>query len=155
MRKTVLLLSAVVFAAVAAGVLLASTGVLLAAYAAAACVLAGISLLLLAQGERVAMRRQAGIEQGRPDAYLADNHTRSEAAVIAGRAAAPRPFHSWLARKAFGHRLVVGDSVMVKLLAAIRASLDQNGCVRGLPFMPEMGSFCGRTARVCRVLDKI
>jgi hypothetical protein len=65
------------------------------------------------------------------------------------------PFRRWIARRFFGHRLMVGDTVRVESLEAIRASLDGSGCLDGLPFMDEMAAFCGKTLRVYRVVDKI
>ena len=60
-----------------------------------------------------------------------------------------------MARRLFGHRLMVGDTVRVESLDAIRATLDENGCLNGLPFMDEMAPLCGKTLRVFRVVDKI
>ena len=41
-----------------------------------------------------------------------------------------------------------GDRVRIKPLAQIIATLDAGGSREGLPFMPEMARFCGRTASV-------
>lgn len=43
-----------------------------------------------------------------------------------------------------------GDLVRVRSLSEILATLDVNGCLEGLPFMPEMAGFCGRVLRVHR-----
>jgi hypothetical protein len=40
-------------------------------------------------------------------------------------------------------RLKVGDWVEVRSKTEILATLDENGCLEGMPFMPEMLSFCG------------
>ena len=37
-----------------------------------------------------------------------------------------------------------GDVVEVRSKEEILSSLDQHGCVDGMPFMPEMLEFCGR-----------
>lgn len=47
-----------------------------------------------------------------------------------------------------------GSWVRIKPLAAILATLDASGAVDGLPFMPEMAVFCGRTFRVRSRLGK-
>jgi hypothetical protein len=48
-----------------------------------------------------------------------------------------------------------GDLVVVKSLAEIQATLDGESSLEGLPFMPEMQAYCGRTLRVHRRVDKI
>jgi hypothetical protein len=47
-----------------------------------------------------------------------------------------------------------GELVRVRDAAEILATLDENGSLDGLPFMPEMLQFCGRTFRVHRRADK-
>jgi hypothetical protein len=47
-----------------------------------------------------------------------------------------------------------GDVVEVRSEAEILATLDEQGCVDGLPFMPEMLAFCGRKMRVRAVAHK-
>ena len=56
--------------------------------------------------------------------------------------------------------LRLGDIVRVKSPAAILATLDANGRLEGLPFMPEMIDFCGGTfqienmaTRICDTID--
>jgi hypothetical protein len=44
--------------------------------------------------------------------------------------------------------------VEVRSAAEIFATLDENGRIDGLPFMPEMLAFCGRTFRVSKRADK-
>jgi hypothetical protein len=48
-----------------------------------------------------------------------------------------------------------GDLVTVRPLEEIRAMLDDEASLDGLPFMPEMHRFCGGTFRVHRRVDKI
>ncbi len=50
--------------------------------------------------------------------------------------------------------LRVGELVEVRSEAEILATLDANGSLDGLPFMPEMLRFCGRRLRVYRRADK-
>jgi len=47
-----------------------------------------------------------------------------------------------------------GDLVEVKGIAEIMATLDGDGKLGGLPFMPEMLPFCGRQFRVWRRIEK-
>jgi len=51
-------------------------------------------------------------------------------------------------------RLRVDDCVEIKSREEILASLDANGCLDGLPFMPEMLRFCGTRLRVSAVAHK-
>ena len=47
-----------------------------------------------------------------------------------------------------------GEWLFVKSKAEILATLDQNGCFEGVPFMPEMLQFCGRRMRVYKRAHK-
>jgi hypothetical protein len=51
-------------------------------------------------------------------------------------------------------RLRAGDWVDVKSPREIAGTLDGNGAVDGLPFMPEMVKFCGRRFKVQRLAEK-
>src|SRR5512143_2073528 len=51
-------------------------------------------------------------------------------------------------------RVFVGDWVVVRPPNEIRSTLDENGTLDGLPFMPEMVGWCGRPFRVQRRVDK-
>jgi hypothetical protein len=51
-------------------------------------------------------------------------------------------------------RFRAGDFVEVRAKEEILATLDERGCVDGLPFMPEMLQFCGRRLRVAAVAHK-
>src|SRR4051794_18391017 len=50
--------------------------------------------------------------------------------------------------------LKVGELVQVRSAEEIRATLDENGELAGLPFMPEMLAFCGRRLTVHKVAHK-
>jgi hypothetical protein len=52
-------------------------------------------------------------------------------------------------------RLQPGEWVEIKSGAEIRATLDANGRQRGLAFLPEMWSFCGRRFPVYKRLEKV
>jgi hypothetical protein len=43
----------------------------------------------------------------------------------------------------------------VRSLAEVAATLDERGCLDGLPFMPEMARYCGSVGTVYRCVDKI
>src|SRR5262249_11789130 len=51
-------------------------------------------------------------------------------------------------------RFRAGDLVEVRSKEEILATLDQDGCVDGMPFMPEMLQYCGRRFRVRAVAHK-
>lgn len=51
-------------------------------------------------------------------------------------------------------RFRVGDLVKIRSLQAILATLDKNGCLDGLPFMPEMAAYCEQTFRVFKSAHK-
>ena len=51
--------------------------------------------------------------------------------------------------------LKVGELVEVRSAEEIRATLDENGELAGLPFMPEMLAFCGRRLTVHKVAHKL
>lgn len=57
--------------------------------------------------------------------------------------------------------LYVGDRVKVRSLVEILSTLDSDGCLDALPFMPEMTKYCGKEFRVykkllkaCNTIDK-
>lgn len=47
-----------------------------------------------------------------------------------------------------------GEVVFVRSARQILETLDEDGCLDGLPFMPEMLAFCGRKFRIDRVANK-
>ena len=55
-----------------------------------------------------------------------------------------------LSEKLRPKQLMPGDIVEVRTVEEILATLDQNGALEHLPFMPEMRDFCGRRFRVSR-----
>src|SRR5467141_2733024 len=48
----------------------------------------------------------------------------------------------------------VGDWIEVRSRQEILATLDKNGCLENLPFMPEMFAYCGRRFRVYKSAHK-
>lgn len=62
---------------------------------------------------------------------------------------------SKLTRTAADNRpLRVGDIVEIKPFAEIVATLDENGLIDGMPFMPEMAKYCGQRATVGKSAHK-
>lgn len=53
-----------------------------------------------------------------------------------------------------GGRLLPGDVVHVHTWEQVRRTLDSGGMLDGLPFMPEMRRFCGRTFVVSRRIER-
>lgn len=155
MRKSVVALSAAALvgavAAVAAAAWLPRAGVAIALVMA----LVVAALAAFAAGGHIAIQRQRMLGMGAQDLFLARNEGQSESAILSGQATRPQPLRRWIAGAIFGHPLLVGDTVSIRSLAEIRATLDAEGCLEGLPFMAEMERFCGKTARVFRVLDKV
>ena len=117
--------------------------------------IAGVILLLVALGGVLAALRHSSRERGEQDLFLALNSARSEAALLrqAGRSGSVMfaRVRRWLGAPAPG----VGDAVRIRSLEEIAATLDANGCLDGLPFMPEMAKYCGTTGTVFRYVDKI
>jgi hypothetical protein len=117
--------------------------------------IAGLTLLLVALGGVLAAFRHSSRERGQQDLFLALNSARSEAALLrqVGRSSTVRfpRIRRWLGAPAPG----VGDVVRIRSLEEISATLDANGCLDGLPFMPEMAKYCGATGTVFRYVDKI
>jgi hypothetical protein len=156
MRKSVALLAGfgmvAAFSALAAATILPGpVGFALATLLVLGC----LALGALALGGRLAIERQRLIETAQPDLFQTCNSRRSEDALLRGPAPPAGALHRWLARRVYGHEFVVGDAVRVRPVEEIRATLDSSGALEGLPFMAEMRAFCGRPARVYRVLDKI
>jgi hypothetical protein len=52
-------------------------------------------------------------------------------------------------------RLRPGELAEVRSVQEILATLDDRGCLDGLPFMPEMAAYCGHRYPVLRRVDKI
>ena len=66
-----------------------------------------------------------------------------------------RPRRSLLPRAWLGRRLRRGDRVRVRPAEEILKTLDVQGKLDGLPFMPEMVDLCGSVFQVDRRVDKI
>lgn len=117
--------------------------------------IATILALTVAAGGLLAMYRQLRDAKGLPDLFRSVNQPRSEAVIGSGKkdsgmlwARATR----WLPWRP---RFLVGDWVEVRPFAEIAATLDAEGKLESMPFMPEMQRFCGRRARIFRCVDKV
>jgi hypothetical protein len=110
--------------------------------------LAGWSSLVVGGGV-LALRRETLERQGRP--YVATGrreHVAGPTLTLLRRA--------WrLLRRSRQLELRPGELVRVRALNDILATLDDQGMLEGIPFMPEMVRLCGRQARVQRRADKI
>jgi hypothetical protein len=73
-------------------------------------------------------------------------------AMLADRSMNPNPI--WRLFKKNSEQLVAGDWVEVKSPKEIAETLDAEGTLEGLPFMPEMLETCGRRFRVLRPAEK-
>lgn len=109
----------------------------------------------VALGGVLALYRNRGLARGSPDLFLRLNASRDLKVVSSGELG----WGIWvrrLFRRAFGGAYpLVGDMVEVRSLQEIEDTLDESGCLEGLPFMEEMTAFCGRRYRVFRCVDKI
>ena len=54
-----------------------------------------------------------------------------------------------------GARLRPGEMVEVRSLPEILATLDERGCLEGMPFMPEMAIYCAHRFEVHRRVEKV
>jgi hypothetical protein len=108
--------------------------------------LAGLVVL----GGIIALRRDALERAGRP--YFSPRPRERSPAIIAH-------LRRWLLNllpdSRSRLRLWPGEWVRVRPFSEIASTLDENGSLDALPFMPEMLPYCGRHFRVFRRIDKI
>ena len=155
MKKSVALLAGATLAAggggVAAALLWSGWAGMLAALI---LLVAAGGAALVTFGGHIAIERQRRIDEAEPDLFGELNRRRAESVVLGGNVPRVGGLQRALART-LGHGFVVGDGVRIRSYEAICATLDAEGCLEGVSFMEEMKAFCGRNARVYRVLDKI
>src|SRR5262249_19599903 len=108
-----------------------------------------------AVGAIVVLRRSRGLEHGQPDLFLRMNASRRAEVVRSGDLGWGGAARRGLRRVLRGSYALVGDRVEVRSLQEIRATLDESGCLQGVPFMEETAGFCGRQFRVFRCVDKV
>ena len=156
MRKSMRMLIAAAFGCALVGTAITANLRGLPAVAVASLLCGGsLALALLAGAAWVTAQRQARLYRGERDLFLECNDAQSESALRQSRASRPWWLRRAMARAIFGHRLLVGDVVQVRSLNDIKATLDADGCLDGLPFMDEMAPACGQRFRVYRVIDKV
>jgi len=109
----------------------------------------------VAMGALFALYRDQLRTDGRMDLFDALNEGRSEKTLANANRDLGIRLRRACRRILGGRWLLVGDIVEIRSLDEIRMTLDQSGCLDGLPFMPEMAKFCGRRALVFRCADKI
>lgn len=145
-----------------AGAVTLAVGGALATAATGALALSGVALavaallpLAVAASGAIVLHRLRRVERGDTDLFLECNQSRLEASLDNPDGFRTGLLRRLLARAMLGHDLLVGDEVEVRSLEEIQATLDEKGCLGGIPFMPEMVPFCGRPGRVFRSVDKI
>ena len=116
-------------------------------FALGAATLAWASAVVLVRYKRGAL--------GKRDLFLDLNKSREPAAIKAAGAARVTRVRRWLAQRLLGHDLVAGDLVEIKTWAEIHATLDEQGRLEQLPFMPEMLAMCGQRAYVFRCVHRL
>lgn len=121
---------------------------------AALSVLVALGAATLATAGAVVLIRYKRSALGERDLFLELNRSREPAEIKAGALSATR-LRRWIAQRLLGLDLVVGDLVEVKTWDEIRATLDEQGCLEQLPFMPEMLTMCGRRAYVFRCVHRL
>jgi hypothetical protein len=121
-------------------------------------ILAGLAAALawsVAAGGLLALYRDHRDQRSDVDLFRQLNGARSERALQAGGfdiGLLWGRLTRWLPGRP---RFLVGDEVEVRSFEEIQRTLDGQGCVDALPFMPEMRRFCGERLRVFRRVDKI
>lgn len=100
---------------------------------------------LVITGGFLCLWRDGRISAGKPDAFE----------ISATRVPEPGLLARLGLRFILGSAPRAGDIVRVRPLEEIELTLDANGTLAGLPFMPEMRTFSGRTFRVHRRVDKV
>lgn len=71
---------------------------------------------------------------------------------LSSQSTEPMPRSSFSKRTSLGLR--AGDWVVVRSKEDILSTLDEQGCMDGLPFQPEMFAFCGRRMQVVKSAHK-
>lgn len=109
---------------------------------------------LVAAGGLIALRRDALEAEGRPYAQDARRESVSGPVIAKWCSALQRrltPGEDSRARLG----LRPGELIEIRSLEEILGTLDGNGALDGVPFMPEMAAYCGKRARVFRRIDKL
>lgn len=123
--------------------------------AAALSAVATLGGAVLVCASAVALLRYLRATRGETDLFLELNRSREPAAIKAAAPVRTSRLRRWLAQRLLGHDFVVGDRVEVKSWPEVRATLDAQGCLEQLPFMPEMLAMCGQRAQVFRCVHRL
>jgi hypothetical protein len=116
--------------------------------------IAGVLLLLVALSSMLVEYRDGTRQRGEPDLFLVVNSARSENGLLGQTVRSPVWFST--VRRWFGAPdFVVGNRVRIRSADEVASTLDEHGCLHGLPFMPEMAKFCGTVGIVFRCVDKV
>ena len=97
--------------------------------------LVGLACASVALGGVVVLYRSRGLERGQPDLFLRMNANRDVKVVSSGKLGwgiRVRRLFRRVFRKSY---LLVGDLEQVRSLQEIKKTLDESGCLDGLPFM--------------------
>src|SRR6266850_1015993 len=117
--------------------------------------LVGLASMCVALAGAVTLLRSKRQAEGRRDLFLDLNASRDLEAVSRGGSDWGLRVRQLIRLASGASHPLVGDLVEVRPLEEIESTLDESGCLEGLPFMPEMGRFCGRRIRVFRCVDKV
>ncbi len=154
--KTIALLSVALLAAIAvAAVGGVAIGGLAGWLVVAVAAVVSLGLSVAIAGGGVVLWRESRRLRGGPDPFLEITGRRREPQLESPSGFRAGAVRRWLARRFMGHDLLPGDTVRIRPLPEILATLDAQGALGGMPFQPEMMKFCGSEARVFRCLDKI
>jgi hypothetical protein len=114
-----------------------------------------IASACVALGGFVVLYRNGRMTRGLPDLFLRLNASREPKVVSSGALDWGIRVRRLIRRALAGTYPLVGDMMQVRSLQEIQATLDQSGCLEGLPFMQEMEQFCNQRFHVHRCVDKV
>jgi hypothetical protein len=153
--KTVALLCVALLATIAVAVGFAAIRGIIGSLIAVAGAVLSLGLCVAIAGGCVVLWREARRLRGRTDLFLELTGQRREPGLELPSGFRAGAIRRWLARRVMRHDLLPGDTVHIRPLPEILATLDAQASLDGMPFQPEMMKFCGGEARVFRCLDKI
>jgi hypothetical protein len=154
--KTIALLCLALLAAIVVAVVgFAAIGGIAGSLIGVAGTAVSLGFCVAIAGGCVVLWREARRLRGESDVFLELTGRRREPDLERPSGFRAGAIRRWLARRIIGHDLLPGDTVRIRPLPEILATLDANASLDGMPFQPEMMKFCGSEARVFRCLDKI
>lgn len=117
--------------------------------------LLAIALAFVGTAAWIVVARARRADSDTADMFERLNRRGSEDHVASAEDAKSSRFRRWVSKRLLRHDFIVGDHVLVRPWHEIRATLDDRGCLAGLPFMPEMRRTCGSRAVVFRCVDRV